>query len=114
MANSQSHTFTHPLLGSLLGLTGHPSTPSVTHFRSIPFARIPARFRQSILLGKIAPSSRRDFTKYGTACPAPPQNDQIEASGGLLPGAEAKKFDENSCLNLTISAPTEFLGDTRK
>jgi carboxylesterase type B len=106
-----TQTFTHPHLGPLTGLT-NPSTPRTTHFRSIPFALIPTRFRQSTLLTQIPSSRNRDFTEYGTACPCPPQTDQIEASGGLLPREEEKKFDEETCLNLTISAPSDALGDT--
>ncbi len=113
MSTSQSQTFTHPLLGDLTGLTS-PSTPHTIHFRSIPFALIPARFRQSTLINHIPSSHNRDFTKYGTACPSPPQMDQTEASGGPLPGEEAKKFDEETCLNLTISAPTDTLGDVER
>jgi carboxylesterase type B len=110
MSTTQTQTFTHPVLGPLTGLT-NPSTPHTTHFRSIPFALIPARFRQSTLLTYIPSSHRRDFTKYGAACPSPPQTDQIEASGGLLPGEEEKKFDEAMCLNLTIGTPRNALSD---
>jgi carboxylesterase type B len=113
MSTSQSQTFTHPLLGTLTGLTS-PSTLHTIHFRSIPFALIPARFRHSTLLNHIPSSHNRDFTKYGTACPSPPQMDQTEASGGPLPGEEAKKFDEETCLNLTISAPRDTLGDVER
>jgi carboxylesterase type B len=113
MSTSQFQTFTHPLLGALTGLTS-PSTLHTVHFRSIPFALIPARFRLSTLLNHIPSSHNRDFTKYGTACPSPPQTDQTEASGGPLPGEEAKKFDEESCLYLTISAPRDSLGDVER
>jgi carboxylesterase type B len=104
------HTFTHLKLGPLTGRLPS-STPKVIHFRSIPFARIPARFRQSILITSFSSDEPRDFTQFGTACPAPPQEDQTAAAGGLLPGEEERKFDEFSCLNLTISAPKEALGD---
>jgi len=109
MSASQLQTFTHPLLGLLTGLT-NPSTPQTTQFRSIPFASIPTRFRQSTLLTHIPSSHTRDFTIYGTACPSPTQTDQTEASGGLLPGEKEKRFDEESCLNLTISTPRDALG----
>ena len=46
--------------------------------------------------------------------PAPEQDDQIEAVGGFLPGEEKRKFDEWSCLNLTIAAPSDALGDEEK
>lgn len=113
MSIPQTQIFTHPLLGPLTGLS-NPSTPHTTQFRSIPFASIPARFRQSTLLTHIPSSHSRNFTAYGTACPSPPQTDQIEASGGLLPGEEEKEFDEETCLNLTISAPKDALGDVER
>jgi carboxylesterase type B len=103
-------TFTHPLLGPFTGLNS-PGTPQTTQFRSIPFASIPTRFRQSTLLTAIPSSHNRNFTPYGTACPSPPQLDQIEASGGLLPGEIEKKLDEESYLNLTISVPRNALSD---
>ena len=62
----------------------------------------------------IPPSYSRDFTEYGRACPATPQDDQIEAVGGLLPGEELTQYDEFTCLNLTISAPKEALGVENK
>ena len=31
--------------------------------------------------------------------------------GGLLPGEEERKFGEFDCLNLTVSAPADALGD---
>lgn len=104
------HTFTHPLLGTLTGRLPE-STPSVVHFRSIPFARIPARFRQSVLITAFEDGESRDFTEYGTACPAPSQGDYRAPFGGSLPGDGERKFDEFSCLNLTISAPKDALGD---
>jgi len=109
----QTQTFTHPLLGPLTGLT-NPSTPNVTHFRSIPFALVPSRFRQSILLNQIPPNHTRGFTKYGTVCPSPVQTDQIDALGDFLPEEEARKYDEETCLDLTISAPGDALGEGRK
>lgn len=124
-----TQTFTHPLLGSLTGLLSS-STPHVTHFRSIPYATIvsfqsipltsslisqptlslqPARFKQSELLCSIPSSHSRDFTRYGTTCPCPPQLDQIEASGGPLEEESDRVWDEDS-LGVTISAPTAVLG----
>lgn len=109
----KEHTFTHPILGPLTGRISQ-DTPSTIHFRSIPFATIPARFRQSILLSHIPPTTSRNFTTYGTACPSPPENEQTEGAGGPLPGEEPKEFDEFSCLNLTISAPVAGLGGDGK
>jgi carboxylesterase type B len=100
-SKTQTHTFTHPDLGTITGLAGSPSTPNVVHFRSIPFASIPARFRQSVPLDHI-PSSR-SFTEYGTYCPSPVQDHQRVNVGGWLPGEEEKIMDETTCLNLTMN-----------
>ncbi|CZR55142.1 uncharacterized protein PAC_05028 [Phialocephala subalpina] len=109
----QTQTFTHPRLGPLTGLLS-PSTPAVAHFRSIPYASTPARFRQSILLTSIPSAHSRDFTKYGTTCPCPPQMDQIEASGGPLEEEKERVYDEEGCLGLTIAVPTEVLSTGRE
>ena len=113
MSTHEGQTFEHPLLGPLTGLT-NASTPRTIQFRSIPFALIPNRFRQSTLLTNLPTIHSRNFTSYGTACPSPPQTDQIEASGGLLPGEEERKFDEKTCLNLTISAPRYAIDDEKR
>lgn len=55
-------TFHHADLGSMTGLI----TPdNVVQFRGIPFATVPARFKQSILLHTLSDSSEREFTKFG-------------------------------------------------
>ena len=55
------------------------------------------------------PSSATDFTEYKTACPAPKEDEEKKHAGGWLPGEKATKFDEFSCLSLTIAAPKEAL-----
>ena len=52
--------------------------------------------------------------EYGFACPAQAQDDQIEAVGGLLPRGKLTQCDEFSCLNLTINAPQDALGDEKR
>jgi carboxylesterase type B len=108
----------HSQLGSLTGrlidtkhFDGTKVKHPVVHFRSIPYATIPARFKQSVLLEHIAENfdSRpaRDFTEYGYACPQIPQS--RDAIGGILPGERDRQYDEFACLNLTISAPVSHL-----
>lgn len=111
MAMYEPYTFIHPQLGLLTGRIPN-STPRTTQFRSIPFASIPIRFGQSALHTSFSSEESRDFTQYGTACPAPSQSD--DAIGGPLPGQGEIRYDEFSCLNLTISAPTEALGDEER
>ncbi|KAJ5371768.1 Carboxylesterase type B [Penicillium concentricum] len=109
----------HPQLGSLAGrlvdhqhADGQPVTEPVVHFRSIPYATIPARFRQSVLLDHIPDHfddrPHGDFTQYGAACPQVPQpTGRGSATGGFVPGEEPVTYDEQTCLNLTISAPVK-------
>jgi carboxylesterase type B len=117
MTNINTYTVDHPELGSLTGrlvdhkhADGQPVTEPILHFRSIPYATIPARFRQSVTLDHIPMNfdarPHRDFTQYGAACPQVPQpTGRGSATGGFVPGEEPVTYDEQTCLNLTISAP---------
>ncbi|KAL4983722.1 Alpha/Beta hydrolase protein [Aspergillus falconensis] len=125
MTTISTFTLDHPQLGSLTGrlvdrqhADGQPVTHPVAHFRSIPYANIPARFRQSVLLDHIPDHfdgrPHRDFTQYGAACPQVPQpTGKGSATGGFVPGEEETIYDEQACLNLTISTPAgNFVGGT--
>ncbi|KAL5338163.1 Alpha/Beta hydrolase protein [Aspergillus crustosus] len=117
MTTTNTFTLNHPQLGSLTGRLidkqhddGQLVTDPVAHFRSIPYATIPARFRQSILLDRIPDHfdsrPRGDYTQYGAACPQVPQpTGRGSATGGSVPGNEQITYDEQTCLNLTISVP---------
>ncbi|KAL2826701.1 Alpha/Beta hydrolase protein [Aspergillus cavernicola] len=119
MATTPTFTLDHPQLGSLAGrlinrqhADGQPVTEPVVHFRSIPYATIPARFSQSVLLTHIPDHfdhrPHADFTQYGAACPQVPQpSGRGSAAGGFVPGEETITYDEQACLNLTISAPVK-------
>ncbi|OQE36801.1 hypothetical protein PENCOP_c011G07625 [Penicillium coprophilum] len=122
MTTTPTFTLDHPQLGSLTGrlvddqhADGQTVTDPVVHFRSIPYATIPARFSQSVLLDHIPDHfddrPRGDFTKYGAACPQVPQpKGRGSATGGFAPGEEPITYDEQTCLNLTISAPVKNVG----
>ncbi|KAL4866196.1 Alpha/Beta hydrolase protein [Aspergillus spectabilis] len=124
MTTTSTFALDHPELGSLTGrlvdchhADGRPVTNPVAHFRSIPYATIPARFRQSVLLDQIPDhfDSRPhgDFTKYGAACPQVPQpTGRGSATGGSVPGEDEITYDEKACLNLTISVPVKNFRDT--
>ncbi|KAL2861225.1 Alpha/Beta hydrolase protein [Aspergillus lucknowensis] len=121
-----THTFTlnHPQLGGLTGrlvdhqhADGQPVVEPIVQFRSIPYATIPARFTQSVLLDHIPEhfDSRphRDFTQYGAGCPQVPQpKGRGSARGGHVPGDVPITYDERACLNLTISVPVKTLEAT--
>lgn len=117
MTAARTFTLDHPELGNLIGrliddqhADGQSVTEPIAHFRSIPYANIPARFSQSVLLDHIPEGfdnrPHRDFTQYGAACPQVPQpTGRGSATGGFVPGEKAVLYDEQSCLNLTISTP---------
>lgn len=123
MTTTPTFTLNHPQLGSLTGrlidhqhADGQPVTEPVVHFRSIPYATIPARFSQSVLLDHIPDHfddrPHANFTQYGAACPQVPQPTGIgSATGGFVPGEEPVTYDEQACLNLTISAPVKNVLD---
>ncbi|KAK6512871.1 hypothetical protein TWF506_009035 [Arthrobotrys conoides] len=96
----KTYTFPHPVLGPLTGRL--VENDSVVHFRSIPYATIPARFRPSQLLSTIPEifdhRPHRQFTEYGFACPGRPHDPSD------LPGEVPRQYDEFKCLTLTISA----------
>jgi 4-aminobutyrate aminotransferase-like enzyme len=58
---SGTFTFNHAELGHMTGVV----TPeNVVQFRAVPYATIPARFKQSILLNT-GSETNEDFTKLG-------------------------------------------------
>lgn len=114
MSNDKTWFLPHSRLGTVAGRLidqehsdGTKVEKPVVHFRSIPYATIPARFKQSVLLSTIPDAydgrPKGDFTQYGHACPQVPQ--PYDTVSGKLPGEEDRNYDEFTCLNLTISAP---------
>jgi carboxylesterase type B len=104
----------HNTLGNLRGrqvtksrFSEHP----VVQFRSIPFAKIPARFRTAELHTNLPSDRARSFVDSGSACPQPSTRfpDFFDAYGGPLPGETGLTFDEFDCLTLSISAPKQHL-----
>ena len=100
---SKEFNFPHATLGSLTGIT---RTASVVQFRSIPYARIPMRFRQSVAVD-VLQSHERKCTAFGASCPQLRQS--MEPFGGSLPNENDIFFEEQQCLNLTVTAPREVL-----
>ncbi|KAJ9622593.1 hypothetical protein H2203_006241 [Taxawa tesnikishii (nom. ined.)] len=104
----QVYHFGHQAFGEIKGRLVRPlDLAEVVHFRSIPYATIPERFRPSVLLDELPDRfddrSKGDFTEYGKACP---QIDQgTDPYGGPLPGEGPRSYDEWTCLNLTVSIP---------
>ena len=104
MKGIETFVFEHPLLGRLMGIRRNED---VVQFRGIPYGRIPLRFRQAVLVDALLPAER-DCTNYSYACPQIEQ--ALEPFGGPVPGESLRSYDEFSCLNLTITAPTPGTG----
>ncbi|KAJ9413309.1 Alpha/Beta hydrolase protein [Fusarium oxysporum] len=92
-----SYHFKHEHLGEVIGLE---RGTDIIQFRGIPYATIPARFRQSILNGTL-PSQPFDARQPGPFCED-------------YPALTASKGDEYGCLNLNITAPTAALENAEK
>ncbi|KAK9466131.1 Alpha/Beta hydrolase protein [Lipomyces arxii] len=105
-------TFTHAILGELKGIVKDDGR--ITQFRGVPFASVPARFRQATPLTTLD-GSTRDFSEWGFVCPQiyDPQFIAGTAFGGPIDRLEYT-FDEFKCLNLTITVPTFAIKDTSK
>ncbi|KAB5546911.1 Alpha/Beta hydrolase protein [Coniochaeta sp. 2T2.1] len=97
-------THDHPNLGLLTGIAPNPS---VVQFRNLPYARIPARFQQSILIEALTPT-QRDCTANGFGCPQIPQT--LTVAGGPLPNEPTRQYSEFDCLTVIVSAPAQALG----
>ena len=118
MSTVKKWSLPHSRLGTITGrlinqehFDGTKVGEPVIHFRFIPYATIPERFKQSVLLSTIPDAydgrSKGDFPEYGDACPQIRQS--RDAVGGKLPGEKDRVYDEFACLNLTVSAPLDHL-----
>ncbi|KAH7140075.1 Alpha/Beta hydrolase protein [Dactylonectria estremocensis] len=110
MDNLQAVEYDHPQLGRLVG---RRRNEHVVQFRSIPYACAPARFRQAMLIDELS-SKQKICTEYTYACPQEEQS--MDVFGGPLPGEDQRRYDEFSCLNLTVTVPAALLelGCTKK
>ncbi|XP_014553792.1 hypothetical protein COCVIDRAFT_40218 [Bipolaris victoriae FI3] len=97
-------------LGQLIGLA---RGDDVVQFRGIPFATIPARFRQARLLESL-PQQPFDARRSGPYCPQPPLPFPFYWEGSLpedFPSLPEPTQDEFGCLNLNITVPRSSLED---
>ncbi|KAH8811115.1 Alpha/Beta hydrolase protein [Xylogone sp. PMI_703] len=111
----ERHSLQHTKLNIVFEGIQHPhSKPgaTVSQFRGIKYATIPARWRQSKLFEDYP--ERHDVTKYGPACP---QFQLPVAVEDILNGIDPRnmdaiktdepcQYDELECLNLNISIPS--------
>ncbi|RFU30422.1 hypothetical protein B7463_g5903, partial [Scytalidium lignicola] len=97
--------------GDTTATTAPTTTVSTTvaSFLNIPYARIPARFRQSIPIDPRKESGSIDATKYGTRCPQP-VDVLHDATKHLYPRmGTLDRQSEFECLNLNIYAPLDAI-----
>lgn len=81
------------------------SSTAVANFLNIPYARIPARFRQSVLINPRQECGTIDATKYGPRCPQP-VDVLHDATKHLYPRMGTfNRQSEFECLNLNIYTP---------
>lgn len=90
-------------------MTGIITPDNVVQFRAIPYATLPGRFKQSILLETLS-ATNRDFTQPGFATPHTAGQDIF--SGGPFPGQIIPTpMDEFKSLILQINVPLVCLQD---
>ncbi|KAF9885685.1 hypothetical protein FE257_012667 [Aspergillus nanangensis] len=94
-----------------LEVQGFNSSRGVSKFLGIPFATIPARFRQAVSVDPRKESGIFDATSYGPHCPQP-----VDGGRQLLSHLYAGREDpaptaasEFSCLTLNIYTPLEVI-----
>jgi carboxylesterase type B len=108
----QHITFSHPQLGSIKGLV---PISGVHQFRSVPYATIPHRFADPVVVESLGVEGTFDATKFG---PVAPQPDDAEYQEFVTPKEhiphEPLVQDEFKCANLNISVPTGERKDGEK
>ncbi|KAH6675976.1 Carboxylesterase [Halenospora varia] len=90
---------------------GIPRGTDIVQFRGIPYAHIPARFRQSTLADDFA-SGNYDATHLGPECPQlllPYPAFWEGAAPADVPNLPSPPQDEFKCLNLSVTAPRSAL-----
>ncbi|OJJ44126.1 hypothetical protein ASPZODRAFT_834990 [Penicilliopsis zonata CBS 506.65] len=102
-------------IGSL-SIRGFVSQLGVANFLGIPYAEIPARFRQAKLLRPETLKGVHDGTKFGPRAPQPPDKPKALRAhfyeGVTL--SETIPCSEFGCLNLNVYGPPEAVGTQQK
>ncbi|OJJ49997.1 hypothetical protein ASPZODRAFT_13100 [Penicilliopsis zonata CBS 506.65] len=102
-------------IGSL-DIRGFISPHRVANFLGIPYAEIPARFRQAKPLKPETLQGVHDGTKYGPRCPQPLDHPKVLRAHlyeGVIP-SESIPCSEFRCLNLNVFAPPEAVGSQQR
>ena len=105
MTSSKIHEvkISHPQLGAIKGIV---PIDGVHQFRSVPYATIPHRFADPVVVESLGADGVYDATKFGPIAPQPDNAEELEfpASTERLPHEHLEK-DEFKCTNLNISVP---------
>ena len=95
----------HPQLGSVKGLV---PIAGVYQFRSLPYASIPHRFADPVLVDSLGVEGTYDATEFGPIAPQPDDAEEQEfPSPKEQPPHEPLEMDEFRCCNLNVSVPTD-------
>jgi hypothetical protein len=88
------------------------TSPSVSNFLNIPYARIPARWHQAIPIDPRHETGTINATHYGPRCPQPVDVLHHVAVKYLYPRlATFDRQSEFECLNLNIYAPANVVAE---
>lgn len=119
-SSSPHHTIIHPVLSAICA--AHCPATKTHQYRGLPYAHIPGRFRDPILLNSLrlpipSASTLSDATKWG-AIPTQPKNaEEIDARILNIPlhpiPPERKSMDEFLCANLVVVAPDDTTSHSR-
>lgn len=101
--------FKHPTLG---GIKGCEVLEGVHQYRGLPYAKIPRRWENSVVLSALGESRSveevYDATKWGPMSPQPAGSINIDFNliqKELAYSAEDATMDEFNCLNLNVTKP---------
>ncbi len=92
-----------------LVINGFVSKSRIANFLNIPYARIPARFRQATLINPRKEKGTIEATKFGPCCPQPVDQIHFTTSHLYPKMIDVQHASEFSCLSLNIYAPPEVL-----
>jgi carboxylesterase type B len=93
----------HPQLGSIKGIV---PIDGVHQFRSLPYATIPHRFADPVVVESLGVEGTYDATKFGPVAPSPPDAEEREfPSPKERPPHDPLPQDEFKCANLNLTVP---------
>ena len=103
-AEEKHVTLSHPQLGPIKGLV---PIRRVHQFRSLPYATIPHRFGDPVLVTSFGTEGTFDATEFGAVAPQPEDAEYQEfvTEKEHIPHKELVQ-DEFKCANLNVSVPT--------